>query len=48
MSSPEPTSDQEQPAEGAETQVPPANPAYSTPPPEGVPSADDESSADQP
>jgi hypothetical protein len=46
MSSPESTSDQQQPAEGAETQVPPAIPAYSTPPPEGVPSADDQRSAD--
>ncbi|MDT5102103.1 MAG: hypothetical protein QOC76_5840 [Mycobacterium sp.] len=46
MSSPESTPDQQQPAEGAETQVSPANPAYSTPPPEGMPSADDQRSAD--
>nr|WP_268778107.1 hypothetical protein [Mycolicibacterium malmesburyense]CRL67187.1 hypothetical protein CPGR_00313 [Mycolicibacterium malmesburyense] len=37
MSSPE------QPSEDADQgEVPPAAPAYSTPPPEGLPSADDE------
>lgn len=39
MSSPE------KPSKGTEESVPPTAPAYSTPPPEGVPSADDEDSA---
>jgi hypothetical protein len=45
MNSPESTPDTEQ-SDGGETQVPPADPAYSTPPPEGLPSADDQSGAD--
>ncbi|BBX19594.1 hypothetical protein MDUV_44540 [Mycolicibacterium duvalii] len=38
--SPEDRIDAEQTADG-QTDVPPANPAYSTPPPEGIPDADD-------
>lgn len=37
MTSPEPEPDQQQ---NGETEVPPANPAYATPPPEGLPDAD--------
>jgi hypothetical protein len=41
MSSSKSVPDDDQPTENTEPQVPPANPAYSTPPPEGLPSADD-------
>lgn len=40
MTSPEPTDQDPEP--NGETEVPPANPAYSTPPPEGLPDADDD------
>lgn len=42
MSSPEPPSDDTNLGENAEQPIPPTAPAYSTPPPEGVPSADDD------
>lgn len=41
MSSPEPPSDDTNQDENTEQPIPPAAPSYSTPPPEGVPSADD-------
>lgn len=41
MTSPEPTDRQSEESTG-ETEVPPANPAYATPPPEGLPDADTE------
>jgi hypothetical protein len=42
MSSPEPTDDTQ---DTGESQVPPASPGYSTPPPEGVRDADDQGAA---
>jgi hypothetical protein len=41
MSSPEPTQDDEQTGE-TDSAVPPANPGYATPPPEGTSSAENE------
>lgn len=41
MSSPQPPQDPATPDDGEE-QVPPASPAYSTPRPEGIPSADND------
>jgi hypothetical protein len=43
MTSPDPNQEQEQEQEqdSSALEVPPANPAYSTPPPEGLPDADD-------
>ncbi|WP_158220791.1 hypothetical protein [Mycobacterium lehmannii] len=46
MSSPEQASDDASQGEGADQGVPPTAPAYSSPPPEGIPSADDKDGAD--
>jgi hypothetical protein len=43
MSTPQQSPDDADDAKNAEAQAPPASPAYSTPPPEGLPSADDDS-----
>ena len=42
MSSPEQPSDDAKQDDGAKQGIPPTAPAYSTPPPEGLPSADDQ------
>lgn len=41
MSSPEEPSDNAKQGERADQEIPPTAPAYSTPPPEGLPSADE-------
>lgn len=46
MSSPEQASDDADQGEGGEQGVPPTAPAYSTPPPKGIPSADDKDEAE--
>lgn len=45
MSTPQQPPEKADETANTENQAPPASPAYSTPPPEGLPSADDDASS---